>query len=114
MSDETKNKPAAEAAAEQAIAPEQRAEGATPSAEPAKPAKGKKSKETEALERLKAARAKQNEATGALKATGLAACKRHGLACVWVTEDGQCFDQESNALNHAKNLGGAAPLKVEA
>lgn len=62
----------------------------------------------------KAKHAKGKEATGALHAIGLAACQRHGLKCVWVTEDGQCFDQESNARAHAKNLGGAAPLKVEA
>ncbi len=58
----------------------------------------------------KAKHAKGKEATGALHAIGLAACQRHGLKCVWVTED----DQESNARAHAKNLGGAAPLKVEA
>ena len=40
------------------------------------------------------------EATGALRATGLVACKRHGLARVWVTDDGQCFDQENNARAH--------------
>lgn len=68
-------------------------------------AKGKKPK-TE--------RAKAKEATGALRATGLAACKRHGLARVWVTDDGQCFDQESNARAHGKNLGNPEPLKVEA
>ena len=62
----------------------------------------------------KAKHAKGKEATGALHAIGLAACQRHGLKCVWVTEDGQCFDQESNARAHGKNLGGAAPLKVEA
>lgn len=62
----------------------------------------------------KADRAKGKEATGALRAIGLAACRRHGLKCVWVTDDGQCFDQESNARAHGKNLGSSEPLKVEA
>lgn len=53
-------------------------------------------------------------ATGALKAIGLAACRRHGLKTVWVTDDGQCFDQEGNARSHGKNLGNPEPLKVEA
>ena len=53
-------------------------------------------------------------ATGALKAIGLAACKRHGLKAVWVTDDGQCFDQENNARAHGKNLDNPEPLKVEA
>jgi len=51
--------------------------------------------------------------TGALKAIGLAACKRHGLKAVWVTDDGQCFDQENNARAHGKNLDNSEPLKVE-
>lgn len=61
----------------------------------------------------KAERAKGKEATGALRAIGLAACQRHGLKAVWVTEDGQCFDQESNARAHGKNLKNHEPLKVE-
>lgn len=52
--------------------------------------------------------------TSALKSIGLAACKRHSLKAVWVTEDGQCFDQESNARAHGKNLKNHEPLKVEA
>lgn len=53
-------------------------------------------------------------ATGALRAIGLAACRRHGLKAVWVTDDGQCFDQENNARAHGKNLENPEPLKVEA
>ncbi len=109
MSDETKNKTAAEAAAENIATVAAAATDA-----PAKnPGKGK-NPSAAAADRLKAARAKAKEAVSALEATGRTACRRHGLKCVWVTEDGQCFDQESNARAHAKNLGGAAPLKVEA
>lgn len=50
----------------------------------------------------------------ALQSVGKAACKRHGLAVVWVTDDGQCFDQENNARAHGKNLENPEPLKVEA
>lgn len=51
----------------------------------------------------------------ALRAVGKAACKRHGLPEVWVTADGQCFPQENDARNHGKSLGHSAePLKVEA
>lgn len=123
MSDETKNKTAAETAAENIVTVAQAAASNAASAEevaaaatgaPAKnPGKGKNQAEA-AADRLKAARAKAKEAVSALEATGRAACRRHGLKCVWVTEDGQCFDQESNARAHAKNLGGAGPLKVEA
>ena len=123
MSDETKNKTAAETAAENIVTVAQAAASNAASAEevaaaatgaPAKnPGKGKNQAEA-AADRSKAARAKAKEAVSALEATGRAACRRHGLKCVWVTEDGQCFDQESNARAHAKNLGGAAPLKVEA
>lgn len=123
MSDETKNKTAAETAAENIATVAEAAASNAASAEevaaaatgaPAKnPGKGKNQAEA-AADRSKAARAKAKEAVSALEATGRAACRRHGLKCVWVTEDGQCFDQESNARAHAKNLGGAAPLKVEA
>lgn len=55
-------------------------------------------------------------ATGAnaLKAVGLEACRRHGLKTVWVTDDGQCFAQESDALSHGRNLQNHEPLKVTA
>lgn len=68
-------------------------------AEKAMPTKEKKSKQA---------------GTSALKAAGFAACKRHGLPRVWVTADGQCFDQESNARSHGKNIGNNECLKVEA
>ncbi len=51
----------------------------------------------------------------ALQEVGKAACKRHGLATVWVTADGQCFSQENDARHHSKSLGQMAePIKVEA
>lgn len=49
---------------------------------------------------------------GALKSVGLAACKRHELAEVWVTSDGQVFPQEGDAKAHALNLGDKVILKV--
>lgn len=52
--------------------------------------------------------------TSALKAVGLAACKRHGLAEVWVTSDGQAFSIEGDAKSHARNLGDKTTLKVTA
>lgn len=125
MSDETKNKTAAETVAgnisteaeatvsNAASAKEVAAAEAATDAPAKNPGKGK-NPSAAAADRLKAARAKAKEAVSALEATGRAACRRHGLKCVWVTEDGQCFDQESNARAHAKNLGGAAPIKVEA
>lgn len=76
---------------------------------PTKSGKGKRSES-----KPKAERANGKEATGALRAVGLAACNRHGLKTVWVTDDGQCFDQESNARAHGKNLGNTEPLKVDA
>lgn len=119
MSNETKNKTAAETVAEnvQAIAEataagaasaeEVATEAAEVAAVPTKFGKGKQAKP-------KAERANGKEAMGALRAIGLAACQRHGLKCVWVTEDGQCFDQESNARAHGKNLKNHELLKVEA
>lgn len=51
---------------------------------------------------------------GALKGVGVAACKRHGLAEVWVTTDGQVFPIEGDARAHAKNLPSNEILKVTA
>lgn len=116
MSNETKNKTAADTVAEnlQAIA-EAVATNAPSADDVAKaaaavaPAPGKPAKQKPGNAKPKAA-----AATGALKAIGLAACKRHGLKTVWVTDDGQCFDQENNARAHGKNLENPEPLKVEA
>lgn len=59
-------------------------------------------------------KAAKAEATGAFRAVGLAACKRHGLKRVWVTDDCQCFAQENDARAHGKNLANPEILKVEA
>ena len=68
--------------------------------------KGKKPAKTQSQE---------SDGAGALHAVGKAACKRHGLPAVWVTADGQCFAQENDARNHGKSLGHSLePLKVEA
>ncbi|MCF0219080.1 MAG: hypothetical protein HUK14_04785 [Muribaculaceae bacterium] len=49
-----------------------------------------------------------------LHAVGASACKRHGLAQVWVTSDGQAFAQESDAKAHAANLKSKETIKVTA
>lgn len=121
MSNETKKKTAAETVAENVQAIAGATAGGTASAEEvttaaaevaAVPTKSGKGKHAEA--KSKAERAKGKEATGALRAIGLAACQHHGLKCVWVTDDGQCFDQENNARAHGNNLGKPEILKVEA
>lgn len=48
----------------------------------------------------------------ALRAVGVEACKRHKLAQVWITSDGQAFPQEGDAKEHARNLGDKVILKV--
>ncbi len=128
MSNETKNKTAAETVAEnvaavaeavasnKASAEEVAQAAATVGTAQTKPAtKGKKQPAAEPAAKTGAGRAKAKEETGALQEVGKAACKRHGLATVWVTADGQCFAQENDARHHSKSLGHSAePLKVEA
>ena len=118
MSNETKDKTAAEIVAENmaavtetinsgaATAEEVAQTVATIAAAPTqKSSKGKKPAKTQSQE---------SNGAGALHAVGKAACKRHGLPVVWVTADGQCFKQENDARNHGKSLGlSAEPLKVE-
>ena len=119
MSNETKDKTAAEIVAENmeavtetinsgaATAEEVAKAAATIATAPSqKTSKGKKPTKTQSQE---------SNGAGALHAVGKAACKRHGLPVVWVTADGQCFKQENDARNHGKSLGlSAEPLKVEA
>lgn len=66
--------------------------------------------------KTKKAKAKAEAAAeaGALKAVGLEACRRHKLARVWVTSDGQVFPQEGDAKEHAKNLPSKETIKVTA
>lgn len=51
---------------------------------------------------------------GVLTAVGKAACKRHKLPQVWVTNDGQAFANEGDAKAHAKNLLNSETIKVTA
>lgn len=60
------------------------------------------------------AKAEPERGASALKAVGQEACKRHKLAQVWVTSDGQAFPQESDAKEHAKNLTSKEIIKVTA
>lgn len=101
MSDETKNNTTPESA-----------QPAVTGAD-ATPKSGGKAKQKPAEAKPKA-KAKPEGDTGesALKAVGLKACKRHMLAQVWVTSDGQAFAQEGDAKEHARNLGDKVILKV--
>lgn len=51
---------------------------------------------------------------GTLESVGRDACKRHGLAEVWVTADGQSFAQQGDAKAHAANLNNKQILNVKA
>ncbi len=63
----------------------------------------------------KAPEKKQSKSgSGALTAVGKAACKRHKLPQVWVTNDGQAFANENDAKAHAKNLPNSETVKVTA
>lgn len=98
MSNETKETTAAPEGAEQQSV--QQPEKAAPKAQKAK---------SEAKAKVKA-----EGGASALKAVGEAACKRHKLAQVWVTSDGQCFPEEGDAKEHAKNLPSKETIKVSA
>lgn len=82
--------------------------GQAEAAEAAKESKGKAQVKPKTEPKPKA------ESGGALRAVGLAACKRHSLAQVWVTSDGQAFAQEGDAKAHALNLPSKETLKVSA
>lgn len=100
MSNENKEAAAAHEGAEQQTGqqPEAAESKATNAKSESKP-KAKTKSETE-------------NGASALKAVGLAACKRHELAQVWITSDGQAFPQEGDAQAHARNLGDKVILKV--
>lgn len=100
MSNENKEAAAAHEGAEQQTGqqPEAAESKATKAKSESKP-KAKTKSETES-------------GASALKAVGLAACKRHELAQVWITSDGQAFPQEGDAQAHARNLGDKVILKV--
>ena len=102
MSNENKETTAVPEAAEQQSG--QQSETAAPKAQKAK---------TEAKPKAKA-KTEAESGTNALRAVGLAACKRHELAQVWVTSDGQCFPEEGDAKAHAQNLPSKETIKVSA
>lgn len=105
MSDETKNITAPEAQPEQATAPETETTGKSTAMGKAK---------TEAKGKSEAKPKAKTDTGGALKSVGLDACKRHGIAEVWVTADGQSFPQSGDAKAHAANLNDKQILNVKA
>jgi len=94
MSNETKNTTVG------GTAPEVKAEATTGKAE----SRGKKETKPKAAPKT----------GGALESVGRDACKRHGLAEVWVTADGQSFPQQGDAKAHAANLNDRQILNVKA
>ncbi len=100
MSNENKEAAAAPEGAEQQT-------GQQPEAAASKATKAKSEPKPKAKAKTEA-----ESVAGALKSVGLAACKRHELAEVWVTSDGQVFPQEGDAKAHALNLGDKVILKV--
>ena len=100
MSNENKEAAAAHEGAEQQT-------GQQPEAAESKATKAK----SESKPKAKTKSETENGAS-ALKAVGLAACKRHELAQVWITSDGQAFPQEGDAQAHARKLGDKVILKV--
>lgn len=119
MSNETKNKTAADTVAENLQAIAEAVKDNAPSAEeiaqaaatigaaPAKPGKSESKPKSKA-------KAEATADASALRAVGVEACKRHQLTQAWVTSDGQVFPQEGDAREHAKNLPSKETLKVTA
>ena len=100
MDTENKEATAAPEGAEQQIG--QQPEAAAPKTTKAKSESKLKAK----------AKTETDNGASALEAVGQAACKRHKLAQVWITSDGQAFPQEGDAKEHARNLGDKVILKV--
>lgn len=100
MSNENKEAAAAHEGAEQQT-------GQQPEAAESKATKAKSEPKPKAK-----AKSETESGASALKSVGLAACKRHELAEVWVTSDGQAFPQEGDAKAHALNLGDKVIVKV--
>lgn len=118
MSNETKNKSAAETVAENLQAIAEVVKDNAPSAEEiaqAAAAVGTAVVKPGKSESKSKSKAKTEGAdASALRAVGVAACKRHQLTQAWVTSDGQVFPQEGDAREHAKNLPNKEILKVTA
>lgn len=121
MSDETKDKCTAETVAENMAGLAQAVAEASPKAEEAAATvetiaaagSGKKTK-AQATTKAKGDAKAKADTGGALKSVGLDACKRHGIAEVWVTADGQSFPQSGDAKAHAANLNDKQILNVKA
>lgn len=111
MSNETKNKTAADTVADNVQTTAEAVKDNATSDEATAP---KVKAETKPNPKPKGKAKTESGGTSALKAVGVAACKRHGLEQVWVTVDGQVFPQESDAKAHAKNLQSNEILKVSA
>lgn len=110
MSNETKNKSAADTVAENVQAIGQAVKDNAASVEEVAQAKSGKG---ESKSKSKAKTEGSADAS-ALRAVGVEACKRHQLTQAWVTSDGQVFPQEGDAREHAKNLPSNEILKVTA
>lgn len=121
MSDEIKDKSTAETVAENMAGLAQAVAEASPKAEEATAAveaiatsgSGKKTK-AQATTKAKGEPKAKADTGNALKSVGLDACKRHGIAEVWVTADGQSFQQSGDAKAHAANLNDKQILNVKA
>lgn len=115
MSNETKNKTAADIVAEnlQSIAKsvKDNAASAEDIAQAAATVGAVQAKPDKPKAKVKAA---ADSGASILKAVGLEACRRHRLAQTWVTSDGQVFPREYDARAHAKNLPNQETLKVSA
>lgn len=113
----TEQLPDVEQQNQEATAPEQATEQVAEQPEKEKPAGKTEKPATSAKTPTTATAAKEKLAktgSGALTAVGKAACKRHKLPHVWVTNDGQAFANENDAKAHAKNLPNSETIKVTA
>ena len=104
MSDETKN----------TTAPEAQPEQAAPEAQTAPKGEAKPKSKTDPKGKSESKPKAKPDTGNALKSVGLDACKRHGIAEVWVTADGQSFPQSGDAKAHAANLNDKQILNVKA
>ncbi len=111
-----KNNKAAETEAQQSVVEQPTQEVAVPQTEQPAQEQGAPEKEQPAPKTGKTEKVpeKRPAKSGALTAVGKAACKRHKLPQVWVTNDGQAFANENDAKAHAKNLPNSETIKVTA
>lgn len=117
MSDEIKDKSTAETVAENMAGLAQAVAEASPKAEEATAAVeaiASTGTKAQATTKAKGEPKAKPDTGGALKSVGLDACKRHGVAEVWVTSDGQSFPQLGDAKAHTANLNDKQILNVKA